>query len=374
MVKIAGKKGMSRCRPIEEAYWTIRQDLEIMESQISEGSHFPAFDEKLNQLEEILDACLVTLIHLKKHEFQLLKGAGLSLSEYLRIKERLAQDYEKSKIDLNALGILWSTKGNDWQYHGDFLPQDNRFADDGKSNNWLLPSFEKVVEGLTPEQLKMFLEMEEWGVEPRLQITPIDLKLETLQTFLLAGASKFGHSDLLDKVEIMSDVAERDLYYDVKDLNNVQGDEIQIEGGVLKWPWIGANRGYVLDIVSTKPWLLSELKLSSKQAGVSRPRSTFPTSAKVAAETFKYLRPKGYSFLSYETTMIGRWHEIRSIEGIPRNQELQMLNLGSMTKNPEYIPFTFFDGRRLGLGNYSTQSLRRTMWVPFSIRLSPVYE
>jgi hypothetical protein len=362
--KIAGKKGAMRCRPIAEAYLVVQQELAKLEGKISERSEFSLLHERLDQVEEVLDECFVSLIQLEKSEVSLFKEAGLSLSEYLRLKEKLNEDYDQAKIDLNALNALWSTNGKDWQYAGDFLPQDNRFAEDGKSNNWILPTIKEVIGGLKPEQLRMYLEMEKWGVEPKLQITPIDLKLDTLKTLLLTGAEDYGYSTVLDEIKIPPDIDEKELQYDVKNLTNPRGHQIELEGGVLKWPWIGGHRGFLFDIVSTKQWVLPELrgKMDSRDFA----------SAQLAAETFKKLSPKGYSFLSYEAYLINRWQEIRRAEKSEEFVSRQALNLGSMCHD-QYLPITYLSGKGLGLAKYSPGSLRNTCWVPFSIRLNPDY-
>jgi hypothetical protein len=220
-----------KCSIVSKVYQHVGVLLDELDAQLDGGimiSDILSIETKLDEISIILNYLEGLMI-------------GLDSKEQIRVFERLERDYD----DCLELGRYYEwLNPNGQSYKADYGEFSNRLI--------LLPTKEDVLAKIRPEYLKRYLEMEKAGFEPKLQITPIALKISTL-------AAKIDQKRGLSKAKVKSvtmvddRISEAELLYAPRNFKVINdGEDLEISGGKNKDEWIKENNGYLIDIIAMK--------------------------------------------------------------------------------------------------------------------------
>ncbi|MBD3331171.1 hypothetical protein GF354_06655 [Candidatus Peregrinibacteria bacterium] len=216
--------------------------------------------------------------------------------EIIRSVEEL-KDLEKLRADYNECGEILTEfeilKEGETSYVSDYR--------ETAGIEYEMPSWEEVFMSITREQLQLYRQMEEEGLEPKLQLTPIGLNIRTL-------ASKIDdHRTMPNQIGtyIWNGINDEELKYEPDSYDASDPTILKTNGGKSKGEWIKENRGWLIDIVATKQNLDPDPKI---QKDFEDEEYTSAQKTKMYHEKFKR---EGFSGLSYESYIIAQMRSLK---------------------------------------------------------------
>ncbi|MBD3330010.1 hypothetical protein GF354_00600 [Candidatus Peregrinibacteria bacterium] len=293
---------------------------------------------------------LATSCHLptiQRFSPQLLPNLTTPETELNRIRLILALDYQDSIETLNHYELLTPDNSYtpDYEYTNPEKPEQNF----NRKEPYPMPTLAQIFENLSEEQLLLYKKMEEQGLKPRLQLTPIGLTLRKLKKQIDS------HKELENQnnTTMWDDIQGHQLIYASKEFSvgrNSDGDDtLEKEGGISKAEWITRNDGWLVDIVATNQDFEADKKL--QQDGNGR----WLTLGQQAVNFHNQFQKEGYSHISYEAYMLAQMRAI--LEGKPLEEYSWTILLDSLTENEKLVSYGFWNRYHVGLC-YSGANLR----------------
>lgn len=306
LAKIRKALPVQKCQLATEVHGQVTMVLLSLKMQLNQIDQTPSnllssadiatFEKQLDEVEVILSE-LESLL------------SGLDIKEIKHIRQNIEKDYAeileiwKFYEILNPDGRTYTADydgtaeaGN----HGKNSPAGTDFT----GQKFTIPTLPEVFSFLRPAKMKLYLQMEKDGLEPKLQITPIALNIRTLAQKIDAKRQqlKICASDAY----VWDEIKDTKLQYAPTSIKAIKGGmEIEIKGGKSKSEWIIENQGYLIDLVPTKQELEADPAIQKDQLGdvnyTPVQAERYLTKAKQA----------GYSPMSYESLLLAQMRAIK---------------------------------------------------------------
>ena len=205
----------------------------------------------------------------------------LTAEECVRLKDKLANDYDdnlklwKFFEILNPDGCTYTADCGHWA---------------GKAVR--IPSRDEVLGLLNVKHLSQYKKMEQDGLAPQLQLTPIGLEINTLcKKFALRG------QELIKKNIALESFKYDDARY-APDQIIAQNKGMKSLGYITKSEWIRFNRGVLIDIVPMKESLEADKSISNRSKGELNPAGF------IVEKYFEKIKREGYMPMSFESYLM----------------------------------------------------------------------
>jgi len=217
----------------------------------------------------------------------------VSLSDLERVLIQMALDYKRQISVLREYGVL--NEGTH-SYISDY--------DGLNGNEYEIPTYEQILEWLTPEQIEEYCAMQKEGLCPRLQCTPIGYKIDTLIRKIESYAPLDNMRKTIDPFVYGRGILEADeesFLYDPHYYKYMSNPLVLSPvGSQSKFDLIIKNRGWLVDIVAT----VQDLKEIEEEGVVGCRMSA----------TYNKMKKKGRCGLSYESYLIAQMRAMKELK------------------------------------------------------------
>ncbi len=275
----------------------------------------------------------------------------------------LSADYLKATENLAWYGILESAEDGKRFYTADY---DGSAEPDGKGENFTgekipMPEFSEVIGWLTPANAALYREYKEKGLEPRLQMTPLALKLRTLAEKLDAKKEEINTragSELIkkdtfiwDKKMETGEIDESQLCYEPEQLEaSEDGKSLTVGNGLTKSELINKYNGWLVQIVPMKQDLDADPdKISKEITEGGKVKKIELSNAEKSALYMKEARGRGESGMGYEDDLIAQMNSLAGDSPKPLEKDYWTILPESTFTKIEIIAVGRWDGVRVNL-------------------------
>ncbi len=349
---------------IISAYQEIDCDLCEIHEAVAEGRDNEEInrllDESETRMESLLNSDIIFLF-----EKRLAEESDMKLEELRDLKVVLIENWNNCRQTMEFFGLIAENRG---VYLADY---DGSREVGGEGKNLIgtlyqFPNFGQIFRRLRPEHLKGFLLMLKLGMEPQLQVTPIAYKMETLLSKLRGKKNQSVDNQkkpLVREVRKLTSFNENEHYYDLGEVlitaQKARGTNVSVSfgGSLSKSQWIEVNKGFLVEIVATKPYLLAGLKSASGTNAVEM--------LQLGLSEFK---KKGFFPKSLESHLFMLMGQIKA--GDTKNIDSLALLPGTNGGSPEFVKALYYTAMRdVGVAGYSVGAGRDSMWLPPAIAI-----
>lgn len=282
----------------------------------------------------------------------------------LEIRKALSKDYQECVKNMSEFYNLIQAdpeKPGRYFYQGDYDGSAEAGAKGRNFNNekFVMPTLPEIFEMLTKDQIRLYQQMREKGLEPKLQLTPIALKLRTIAAKLDAKKDKINevagkkllHTDtyIEDDKEEDGVIDETKLIYEPKTVEAIENDkELYVGNGLSKSEFIKKYQGWLIQIVSSLEDLPVEKEIIYEDPIKKKQTRTF---AKQISLNHKVLQKTGYRGLSYESYLIAQMNKLKEGQ-VLEGRHWTVLSESSLIKS-RIITYASWNGLHIVLGTYS---------------------
>jgi len=177
-------------------------------------------------------------------------------------------------------------------YKNSYVPmwEDQSCPEYKVGKKYFMPTKQSILEAISPEQVRLFQELLDLGLEPHLQIVPLDA-LETIIEKIDEGAQEKICNLLDPDDEYVHTVYEPATFAATHD-----GGDLILDGGFNKSSMIEKYQGYLVSVVATKPNLDAPFDIDENL-----------THAQKAALLMTRYRSQGYSGMGYEDYLVANF-------------------------------------------------------------------
>lgn len=215
---------------------------------------------------------------------------------------------------------------------------ENPAAENFSGKRFDMPTFTEVLSWLTVDQVKLYKEMKEQGLEPQLQLTPIALSIRTMGQMIDAKRDELEINT--SDTYVWDGIKDHELIYEADGFKaREDGKKLEITGGKSKSQWIHENQGWIIDIVATKQNLeADEDKKTILHVGRDgRSEEVELTNAEKVEKYMADSKLRGYHGLGYETYLTAQMGGLRNRKPL-EEQYFTVLPDSSLT-NPDIIAY-----------------------------------
>lgn len=216
--------GMDLCEAFAEVYQYVVVELDKLDQQLDNPAavgNLGAFYDEVSKIEVLLNVLQDNVIN-------------FSLKEYERIEGKLYEDYY-AQIGLLAKYLILDETGKSYQ------------ADYGRhaGQKFAMPDIREVFSGHNRRIYWFYKRMEAAGLQPRLQLTPIGYKIDTLVRKIWPDRSAVSFGGFF---------SEGILRYqpDSVSISPDRPDHLEIRGGLSKNQWVAQHKGWIVELVPTR--------------------------------------------------------------------------------------------------------------------------
>lgn len=210
-------------------------------------------------------------------------------------------------------------------------------------HRFTMPTLPEVLSWLSAEQIKIYKEMKEKGLEPKLQLTPIAKSIRSLAKSVAdkregpGGLEEIlGKKLQADTVYVWDDIKDHELVYDASGFKAIDdGKKLQVTGGKSKSQLINENKGWIIDFVATKQNIDADEDKKTKKVGAKDIELTN------AEKTEKYLQDYPEQGLGYEAYLLAQMEALRS--GNPLEKATWTILPGSSLTDQNIIAYGYWD-------------------------------
>jgi hypothetical protein len=230
---------------------------------------------------------------------------------------------------------------------------------------------EEILNRLTPEQCRLYKEMEEQALEPKLQLTPMALKLRTISGKLdarkeeinkAAGKQLFKTDTYIWDEKEDGEINDSQLRYEPDEFEaSADGKSLQIKGGKTRSEIIRENGGWLVEIVSTKAELDADADKQTDAEGNEY------TNAQKTARYMLEARIQGYSGLGYENYLVSQMSALK--KGRPIDAKYLTILPESSFTNQEIVAIGRWLGGLVGLGRNGSSNRNGNLRFRRSVRV-----
>ncbi len=294
----------------------------------------------------------------------------------------LSADYLKATENLAWYGILESAEDGKRFYTADY---DGSSELDGKGENFTgkkitIPEFSEVIGWLTPANAALYREYKEKGLEPRLQLTPLALKLRTLAGKLDAKKAEINAragSELIKKDTFIWDkketgeIDESQLCYEPEQFEaSEDGKSLTVGNGLTKSELINKYNGWLVQIVPMKQDLDADPdKISKEITKDGKAKKIELINAEKSALYMKEARGRGESGMGYEDDLIAQMNSLAGAPPKPLEKDYWTILPESTFTKKEIVAGGFWCDDRVDLGGGGSSSQFRNLRCRRSVRL-----
>lgn len=300
--------------------------------------------------------------------------------EVIEIQEDLEKDYQRSIETLQFYGkkdpetdefqpFLQEDPENpgtyfyeaDYDGSGETIPDpadptkriENPVAEDFSGKHFTMPTFPEMLSWLTTDQVKLYNEMKEQGLEPKLQLAPIAMNIRTMGQMIDAKRAELEINT--SDTYVWDGIKDHELIYEADEFKAIDdGKKLQVSGGKSKSKLISEHNGWLIDIVSTKQNLeADEDKKTMLDVDVDRGGESTEVEYTNAEKTEKYMedcKERGYNGLSYETYLTAQMDALRNKKPL-EERGFTILPASSLT-NQDIVAYGFWNDDRVDLDRY----------------------
>jgi hypothetical protein len=297
------------------------------------------------------------------------KRTPLLPPEGAEIREKLEADYAECLETLEFYNIL---EAGQTRYTADYdgSSEAGGAGEDFTGQTFEIPKMEEILLRLTPEQCRLYKEMEEKKLEPKLQLTPLALKLRTI-----SGKLDTKKDELMEgQIDTYLDpnVYDLTMIYD-PDYYETQGEGTDIKliavGGKTKSQIINECKGWQIRIIPMKQDLeienemneifkKSKLELAKTDSDVGG-ENELRNATKIALYR-EYLKSKGLNGLNYESYLMAQMQALKNKKTLEKDKWTILPDVA--LKNTGLVPYGYWRAGQVRLhyrnANFRSDRLR----------------
>lgn len=233
--------------------------------------------------------------------------------ETLRFYDQLPDPDNAGELISSPLLQEDSDKPGTYFYEADYdgTGEADGKGEDFRGKKFIMPTFAEVLSWLTSDQVKLYKEMKEQGLEPRLRLTPIAMTIRSMGKRIDAKKAELEINT--DDTFVLGTIKDHELIYEAEEFMAIDdGKKLGITGGQSKSQWVKEQNGWVVDIVATKEELTADEDKKTKE--IKKGKKTKTVEYTNAEKTEKYMedaKNRGYSGLGYETYLTAQMDALR---------------------------------------------------------------
>lgn len=349
------------CQKTADFYQQSLLELADYDQQVDQGVDPVELNQILDRFEERLAEFYDSAFLLTAKELKNMMEAGLSLSDYLKIREDLENDYNVNQATLEFFNLIDQRKHYRADYKGSL--ENNSAGIDFVGKEFQLPEFWEIIKAMTADQLRLYQRMVKDGMAPQLQVTPIAYKVQTLVDKFSLKKDLFldeQNKPVLREIRYTQFAQDFDLLYGENIQTGVNTLAID-SGGKHKSQWIEAEGGCQVNIVATKPWIHPDVqKVWQEKEG------SFSFGELMARSRKKFLEI-GFCGLTLETDLIALMNENRL--GTHASRHTRQMLLDVMKPSADSAPSCARTWMDIMMDGSILSSGHDTMWVRPAIRV-----
>lgn len=271
---------------------------------------------------------------------RLVKQHQEKLKEIMELKEKLHQDYLENLAAFLHFGfrkpdpldsnkeIFTSLIQRDLERPGQYYyladydgSLEAKPAKNFTGERFDMPTLAECFQSFTLNQAKQYQEMQKAGKEPKLRLTPLGYKTNTLAAAIdsrMKGTGK-GEIAILTEETFLIDIIDHELVYEPEDIEAVNDDtEVKITGGKALSELIIQNSGWKIEFLeNVRPLGEDSDKIFDTRKTIDIETQEYPeyTMAKKQELYFRDAKSKGQTGLSYKTALAAQMCNL--LEKIP---------------------------------------------------------
>jgi hypothetical protein len=206
-----------------------------------------------------------------------------------------------------------------------------------------MPTLEEIFAKMTPEKIKLYAEMKDEGLEPRLQLAPIAKTIRGLAKHI---DDYKGYPQKTRNTYVDPNIIDEELIYEPEDYETSEdGKELITNGGKSKSKWIDENNGWIVDIVATVEELEADPEIKTD---ANNKEYTNAVKAKMYHKKYK---KRGYRGMSYESYAVAEMRALR--KGKPLERKTFTIFTDSSTPRTSLVSYGCFGGDSVFLDYYN---------------------
>lgn len=223
-----------------------------------------------------------------------------------------------------------------------------------------MPTLQEIFSYLKEYQIKLYEEMEKEGLEPKLQLTPIGLNISTL------ASNIDRHKTMPDQTNtfINNIIIDKNLKYAPTVYDASNPNKLVTIGGISKAEYIRANKGWLVDIVSTRQDLEFDPDIMTDNSGNEY------TIAQKTAMYFKKLKEKGMQGLCYESYLTAQMRVLK--EGNLLEKDVWIILSDSSIDKQYFVSGAYWSNDRVLLYSSLAYSRSDNLCCRSSVRVPQV--
>jgi hypothetical protein len=259
------------------------------------------------------------------------------LKEISEAMKALDLDYQDSIATLEEFKVIERRENGEIFYKGDYDPSKEKGYNknnDSKNKHYLgkeytMPTLEEIFAKMTPEKIKLYAEMKDEGLEPRLQLAPIAKTIRGLAKHI---DDYKGYPQKTRNTYVDPNIIDEELIYEPEDYETSEdGKELITNGGKSKSKWIDENNGWIVDIVATVEELEADPEIKTD---ANNKEYTNAVKAKMYHKKYK---KRGYRGMSYESYAVAEMRALR--KGKPLESRCFSIFTDSSTRKTSLVSY-----------------------------------
>ncbi len=266
------------------------------------------------------------------------------IKEITEAMKVLALDYQDSIATLEEFKVVERKENGEIFYKGDY---DGRKEAGGEGKNFTdaeftMPTLESIFARMTPEKIKLYAEMKEQGLEPKLQLTPIAKTIRSLAKHIDGYK---GYPKKTVDTFVWDEITDEELIYEPEDYEtNNDGKELITIGGNTKSKWIEENNGWIVDMVATIEELEADPEIQKNANNQEY------ANAEKTVRYHKKNKSRGYRGMNYESYAVAQMRALRNGKPLDRWRDSTINTLtDSSIQNTTLVAFGYWSSYHLSL-------------------------